>query len=91
MKTLDQFEKEQNAKYPDFSAQVAEELERLEISDNLKAARKAAGMTQAEVAGRMHVNRSYVAQFESGPQNVKVSTLIRYTAAIGKRMRLEVA
>ncbi len=91
MKTLDQLEKKLNAKHPGFSLQVAEELERMEISDQLRAARKAAGMTQAEVAGRMHVNRSYVAQLESGPQNVKVSTLIKYTAALGKHMRLEVA
>ncbi len=91
MKSLAHLEKELNTKHPGFSEQVAEELERLEISDNLRAARKAAGMTQKEVAGRMHVNRSYVAQLESGPQNVKLMTLIKYTKALGKHIRLQVA
>ena len=45
MKTLDQIRKKMNAKHPGFSAQVAEELERMEISDQLRAARKADGMT----------------------------------------------
>ena len=91
MKTLNHLENELNRKHPGFSQQVEEELERLQISDALRAARKAAGMTQAEVAGQMHVNRTYITQLESGPQNIKLSTLIRYTQTLGKHIRLEVA
>lgn len=83
MKTLKQLEKELCREHPDLSTMIAEELERLKISESLKAARKAAGMTQAEVAARMHVNRAYVAQLEGKPQNVTVSTLVKYTNAIG--------
>ena len=91
MKTLTQLEKELDSKTPGFSALVAEELEQLKISDSLRKARLEAGMTQQEVAGRMQVNRSYISQLESGPQNIKLLTLIKYTQAIGKHIRLELA
>jgi DNA-binding XRE family transcriptional regulator len=91
MKTLKQFEKEMCRETPDLSAMVAEELERLHISESLKAARKAAGMTQAQVAERMHVNRAYVAQLEGKPQNVTVATLVKYTNAIGGMIDFKVA
>lgn len=83
MKTLKKLEKELCRENPELSTMIEAELERLMISENLKAARKAAGMTQAQVAERMHVNRAYVAQLEGKPQNVTVSTLVKYTNAIG--------
>ena len=91
MKTLKQLEKELYRENPDLSEMVAEELERLHISESLKAARKAAGMTQAQVAERMHVNRAYVAQLEGKPQNVTVSTLVKYTNAIGGMIDFKVS
>jgi DNA-binding XRE family transcriptional regulator len=91
MKTLKQLEKELCRENLDLSAMIEAELERLMISENLKAARKAAGMTQAQVAERMHVNRAYVAQLEGKPQNVTVSTLVKYANAIGGEIDFKVS
>jgi len=91
MKTLKQLEKELCKDEPGLSELIEEELERLKISESLKAARKAAGMTQAQVAERMHVNRAYVAQLEGKPQNVTVSTLVKYTNAIGGMIDVKIA
>jgi predicted XRE-type DNA-binding protein len=91
MKTLKQLEKELCREESDLTVLIAEELERLQISESLKAARKAAGMTQAQVAERMHVNRAYVAQLEGKPQNMTVSTLVKYTNAIGGMIDVKIS
>jgi DNA-binding XRE family transcriptional regulator len=91
MKTLSKYKKELYKKDPELKALVAEELERLKISEALKSARKAAGMTQKQVADRMNVNRALISQLEGRPQNVTVSTLVRYAAAVGGHMDFKIS
>jgi transcriptional regulator with XRE-family HTH domain len=57
----------------------------------LTAARRAAGLSQTEVAARMGTSQSSVARLEAGLADVRVSTLERYAAAIGSALswRLE--
>lgn len=88
MKKLNDLKPDLYREAPELEQLVAEELEQLEISAMLKAARKAAGMTQKDVAEKMHVNRAYVAQLEGKPQNVTVQTLLKYTHAVGRHMAL---
>jgi DNA-binding XRE family transcriptional regulator len=83
MKTLRQHIAEIDRDEPGFAKRIEEKVEQLKISEALKAARKSAGMTQGEVAERMHVNRAYISQLEGRPQNITVATLIKYTGAIG--------
>jgi transcriptional regulator with XRE-family HTH domain len=53
--------------------------------------RRAAGLSQTEVAARMGTSQSSVARLEAGLADVRVSTLERYAAAIGTQLswRLE--
>jgi transcriptional regulator with XRE-family HTH domain len=83
MKTLRQYKNELCAEDPASAERIEARVEQLKISEALKAARKDAGMTQEQVAQRMHVNRAYVSQLEGKPQNVTVATLLKYTGAIG--------
>jgi transcriptional regulator with XRE-family HTH domain len=57
----------------------------------LAEARRAAGLSQTEVAARMGTSQSSVARLEAGLADVRVSTLERYAAAIGSALswRLE--
>jgi predicted transcriptional regulator len=41
------------------------------------------GVSQAEVASRMGTSQSAVARFEAGDLDVRLSTVERYTAALG--------
>jgi DNA-binding XRE family transcriptional regulator len=91
MKTLKTLTKELYQEEPDLAELVETELERLRISESLKIARKNAGLTQAQVAERMHVQRAYVAQLESRPQNITVSTLVKYTHALGGKIGIEIS
>jgi transcriptional regulator with XRE-family HTH domain len=45
-----------------------------------------AGLSQTEVAARMGTSQSAVARLETGDADVRVSTLERYAAAIGRQV-----
>jgi transcriptional regulator with XRE-family HTH domain len=59
---------------------------RAELADQLSARRVALGLSQTEVAARMGTSQSAVARIESGANDVRLSTLERYAAAVGWRL-----
>ncbi len=76
---------------------VKAELERLNkeefaILDEILQARKAAGLSQAEVARRMGTQAPAIARLESslatGKHSPSLSTLRKYAAALGKKVEL---
>lgn len=66
-------------------------LRRRQLLAELAQQRRAAGLSQTEVAARMGTSQSSVARLEAGLADVRVSTLERYAAAIGSHLswRLE--
>ncbi len=62
------------------------------ILDEILAARKEAGLTQAQVAKRMGTHAPAIARLEgalaSGKHSPSLSTLRKYAAALGKRIEL---
>jgi transcriptional regulator with XRE-family HTH domain len=48
--------------------------------------RVALGLSQTEVAARMGTSQSAVARLESGNADVRLSTLERYAAALGRQL-----
>jgi HTH-type transcriptional regulator/antitoxin HipB len=65
-------------------------LKELGIQTQLHEARKKAGLTQEELARRMHVKRSYISRLENHPENIKLGTLIRYTQAVGQTLDIAI-
>jgi transcriptional regulator with XRE-family HTH domain len=63
---------------------VAEAEERRKLARRLAAVREKKALSQTVVAARMGTSASVVSKLEAGG-DVKVSTLQRYCAAIGKR------
>jgi len=49
-------------------------------------ARKEAGMTQAELAERIHASKSYIFRIERGDLTPSVGTFYRIIAALGLRV-----
>ena len=80
-------------KKPTVKAAV-KELDRTEfaILDEILAARKAAGLTQAQVAKKMGTQTPAIARLESslatGKHSPSLTTLRKYAAALGKRVEL---
>lgn len=76
---------------------VHAELERLNreefaILDEMLAARKSAGLSQAQVAERMGTKAPAIARLESalasGKHSPSIDTLRKYAAALGKRVEV---
>jgi predicted transcriptional regulator len=59
-----------------------------EIARALIAARVRSGLTQAEVAKRMHTTQSVIARLESGKQKPSLSTLERYAKATKSKLKI---
>lgn len=49
---------------------------------DLTARRRAAGLSQTEIAARMRTSQSAVARLEAGDADIRMSTLERYAAAV---------
>ena len=90
MKAFKEVRDEWYAEDPSMKARVDAELEQLRVSAGLRSARKEAGMTQKQVAEKMHVKREYISRLENSPQNMKLSTLIKYTQSVGKRFDIAI-
>jgi transcriptional regulator with XRE-family HTH domain len=59
---------------------------RRELAAELVVLRRAAGLSQTEVAARMGTSQSAVARIESGDADVRLSTLDRYAVALGHEL-----
>lgn len=57
-----------------------------ELIEQLVVHRQRAGLSQTEVAARMGTSQSAVARLERGHADVRLSTLDRYAAALGRRL-----
>ncbi len=69
-----------------------EEAAKKELWLQLVEARQAAGLTQAEMAGRLGVSQAQVARIEKrGYDSYTLTTLRRYVEALGEGFSLEVA
>jgi DNA-binding XRE family transcriptional regulator len=60
--------------------------DRRRLVGELAGQRRAAGLSQTEVAARMGTSQSAVARLEAGEADVRASTLERYAAAIGHQI-----
>jgi predicted transcriptional regulator len=59
---------------------------RRSMSGQLTVLRRQLGLSQAEVAARMGTSQSAVARFEAGDLDVRLSTVERYSSALGARL-----
>ncbi|MDC0661367.1 helix-turn-helix domain-containing protein [Marinobacter sp. SS21] len=75
------------------NAEVREEYDALQnefsLIDQLISMRTKAGLTQEEVAKKLGTNKSNISRLEHGRGNPSWSTLNKYAAACGFRVKLE--
>jgi transcriptional regulator with XRE-family HTH domain len=63
---------------------------RRELMKELVEARRERGWSQTEIAARMGTSQSAVARLERGDLDVRLSTLERYAAAVGRTVDWQV-
>ena len=73
---------------PEIQAAMDDAEVRLSVTDSLRAGRKAAGLTQKDVANAMGTTQSAVSDLERGDTDPQLSTLQRYARATGGRLKV---
>jgi transcriptional regulator with XRE-family HTH domain len=76
---------------PAFQAQVEEELASIHVAQDLVALRESRGLSQVQLADRLGVTQSAIAQLESAqPKNVELRTLVRVATALGAHVDVSI-
>lgn len=83
---LDELVAERTDRNPVFAEMMDEALRARELVRELTSARTTQGLSQTVVAARMGTSQSVVARIEQGDRDVRLSTLARYAAAVGRRI-----
>jgi len=83
---LQAFIDEQKATCPGFAEGYDEGYRNFRIGVMLKQARLNAGMSQVEVARKLKTHKSAISRIENHAEDVKLSTLVNYAEALGKKL-----
>ena len=73
---------------PANAAEIEVQQARMDLIIALYEARKAAGLTQKQLADLIGTKQTYIAQIENGKKNITFSTLAKYAHACGKKVAL---
>ena len=65
--------------------------ERFKVGEMLRRARETAGLTQEELAHRLHTQKTAISRIENHAEDIKLSTLDRVASALGKRLEVKIA
>ena len=82
------FVKECRAANPELDAMYDAGYEEFKVGAMIKMARKEAGLTQDQLAEKLHTKKSSISRLENHAENVKLSTLERAAEALGMRLKL---
>ena len=56
----------------------------------LKSAREKAGITQEQIAKKLHTKKSAISRIENHAEDIRLSTLEKFARAIGKELKITV-
>ena len=91
MDDLDKYVENRKEKSPGFAENYEKGYEQFKVGVMLKQARLDAGMTQEQVAERLHTKKSAISRIENHSEDIRLSTLENFAEAVGRTLRLEVA
>ena len=89
--SLKEYVEKRKKEDPDFGEGYAEGLAEFKLEvlgQMLKDARKAAKMTQTEVADQMGTKKSVISRIEKQGDDIRVSTLFKFANAVGKEVAI---
>jgi len=75
----------------EFAKGYEEGYEQFKIGVMLRQARESAGLTQEELALRLNTRKTAISRIENHAEDIKLSTLKRVAAALGKQLRLQIS
>jgi len=91
MSDLEKYISERKKRDKKFSGGFEEGYEQFKIGVMLRQARQAAGLTQEELALQLKTKKTAISRIENHAEDIKLSTLERVAAALGKRLQISIA
>jgi HTH-type transcriptional regulator/antitoxin HipB len=91
MDDLDKYVEKRKKKSPKFAKNFDKGYEQFKIGVLLKQARQEAGLTQEQVAKKLHTQKSAISRIENHAEDIRLSTLENFAEAVGRHLKLEVA
>lgn len=91
MSDLQAYIAERKARDPEFAYEYDALAEEFELRETLRALRTTAGLTQKQLAERMHTKESAISRIENHARDIRLSTLEQYADACGRQLKLQFA
>ena len=91
MDDLERYVEDRKKRDPGFADGFEIGYEQFKIGVVLRAAREEAGLTQEDLAARLNTKKSAISRIENHAEDIRLSTLEKFAAAIGKRLTLKIA
>ncbi|MEK6659701.1 MAG: helix-turn-helix transcriptional regulator [Campylobacterota bacterium] len=73
----------------DFAKDFDSGYKEFKIGEMLKQARTEVGMTQEDIAQKLHTKKSAISRIENHAQDIKLSTLQNFAHILGKELRVQ--
>jgi ribosome-binding protein aMBF1 (putative translation factor) len=90
MSDLKKYISKRKANDPDFAKGYDEGFEEFKIGLILRQEREKSGLTQEELARKMKTTKSAISRIENHSEDIKLSTLLKVTKALGKNLSIKI-
>jgi len=74
----------------DFKENYEDGYQAFKIGVLLRQAREASGLTQEEIAKKLHTKKSAISRIENHSEDIKLSTLEKFAAVLGRKVEVSI-
>ncbi len=89
MSDLQKYIEKRKSTDKDFAKDFDNGYEEFKIGELLKLARNQAGLTQEDLAQKLHTKKSAISRIENHAQDIKLSTLQNFAKILGKELKIQ--
>jgi len=90
MDDLERYIDKRKKRSTNFANSFEKGYENFKIGVLLKHAREEAGITQEELAEKLHTKKSAISRIENHSEDIRLSTLKNYVSAIGRELQVNI-
>ncbi len=91
MDDLEKYIKKRKKQSPEFAKNFEAGYEHFKVGVLLRQAREEAGITQEQLARKLNTKKSAISRIENHAEDIRLSKLKQYAAALGKKLQVIIA
>lgn len=91
MSDLQKYISKRKKKDPKFAKDFDEGYSDFKIGIMLRNARETAGLTQEQLAKKLHTKKSAISRAENHAEDIRLSTLEKYASVLGKKLKVAIS